>query len=186
MSPDAASSSFLAPGSPCSVPERCCSPTRRWLCVTTTINACYFVLTYIDQKCFIPNRVREYFRATSKPFDSGMGAATVHCQQNKFNPHSTDSSVYTTNIVSFCEFILIYTLLFFKLSNRHLESDQLVAVMPSCGKDLKDPDITKLKNWHPATGGYVNSTNDPNIDRVDPALTNRPSTKFGHLSLIWP
>lgn len=57
--------------------------------------------------------------------------------------------------------------------------------MPNCGNELKDPDITKLKYWHPATSRYVYGTNDPNVDRVDPTLTDRPATKFSHLSLIW-
>ena len=57
--------------------------------------------------------------------------------------------------------------------------------MPSCGKELKDPNVTKLKDGHPATGRYVYGTNDPNVDRVNPAFPDPPATKFRHLSLIW-
>ena len=59
-------------------------------------------------------------------------------------------------------------------------------LLPSCRvvARLINPDVTKLKDWHPATSRYVYGTNDPDVDRVDPALSDPPPTKFRHLSLI--
>jgi hypothetical protein len=57
--------------------------------------------------------------------------------------------------------------------------------MPRCGRELKNPDIIKLKDWHPATGGNVYDTNDPNVDRVDSTLPDSPTIKFRPLTLIW-
>jgi hypothetical protein len=57
--------------------------------------------------------------------------------------------------------------------------------MPSCGRGSKDPDTIKLKDWHPATGGNVDSTNDPNVNKVDPALPDSPAIKFRRSSLTW-
>jgi hypothetical protein len=54
--------------------------------------------------------------------------------------------------------------------------------MPSCGRGSDDPAI-KLKDWHPATGGNVDSTNDPNVTNVDPAFSDGPAINFRRLSL---
>ena len=61
----------------------------------------------------------------------------------------------------------------------------LVVVTRRDGVRTKNPDITELKDRHPATGGYVYGTNDPNVDRVNPAFPDPPATKFRSLSLIW-
>ena len=55
--------------------------------------------------------------------------------------------------------------------------------MPRCDMELKDP-VTKLKDWHPATGGHVYGANDPNIDRVDSTLPDSPAIISRPLSLI--
>lgn len=57
--------------------------------------------------------------------------------------------------------------------------------MPSRGRGSQDPNTIKLKDWHPATGGNVDSTNDPNVNRVDPALPDSPAIKSRRLSLTW-
>ena len=55
---------------------------------------------------------------------------------------------------------------------------------PRWDEELKNPDITELKDRHPATGGYVYGTNDPNVDRVNPAFPDPPATEFRSLNLI--
>ena len=57
--------------------------------------------------------------------------------------------------------------------------------MPNCGRELNNPDVTKLKDWHPAAGGDLNSTDDHNVGSLNPALPNGPATKFRPLSLMW-
>ncbi len=70
--------------------------------------------------------------------------------------------------------------------NGHLKRDGwLLAVMPSCGRGLKNPDVIELKDWHPVTGGNMYGTDDPNVDNVNPALPDSPAIKFRPMSLIW-
>ena len=57
--------------------------------------------------------------------------------------------------------------------------------MSSCGGGSKNPDIIKLKDWHPTTSRNVDGTNDPNVNRVDPALPDSPAIGFRRLSLTW-
>ena len=52
-------------------------------------------------------------------------------------------------------------------------------------QELKDPDVAKLKDRHPATSGNVYGANDPNIDRVDSTLPDSPTFISRPSTLIW-
>ena len=57
--------------------------------------------------------------------------------------------------------------------------------MTNCGRKLKNPNVTKLKDRHPATGGSVYGADDHNVGGDDPPFPNGPATKSRRLSLIW-
>ena len=57
--------------------------------------------------------------------------------------------------------------------------------MTSRGRELENPDVRKLKDWHPATRRNMYSADDPNVDSVNPALPDGPATKVCPLSLMW-
>jgi len=89
-------------------------------------------------------------------------------------------SIYRINPPIGIHYLYIYIYVLVKLPNGHLKL--FVSVMPSCGRGSKNPNTIKLKDWHPATGGNVDSTNDPNVNRVDSALPDSPAIKFRRLS----
>ena len=57
--------------------------------------------------------------------------------------------------------------------------------MTNCRRKLKNPDVAKLKDWHPATCGDVYGADDHNVGGDDPPLPYGPATKSRRLSLIW-
>lgn len=56
---------------------------------------------------------------------------------------------------------------------------------PQSCPELKNPDVRKLKDWHPTSSGNVYSANDCDVGRDDPALPDGPTTKFRPSSLTW-
>ena len=56
---------------------------------------------------------------------------------------------------------------------------------PQSCRELKNPDVGKLKDWRPTTRGNVYSTDDPNVGRDDLPLPNGPAIKFRLSSLSW-
>ena len=56
---------------------------------------------------------------------------------------------------------------------------------PQSCRELRNPDIRKLKDWHPTICGNVYSTDDPNVGRDDLPLPNGPAIKFRPSSLSW-
>jgi hypothetical protein len=55
----------------------------------------------------------------------------------------------------------------------------------SLTEELKNPNVVELKNWHPATGGNVYGTDDPNVGVVDLILPDNPAVIAQVTSRIW-